>query len=247
MWGIIRKISGKQSNTTIHHLENNDGTKITETVDIANRFAQEISKNSSSNNYHTEFQKYQKKAEKEHPDFDTENYNVPFTIEELCDALKKSHDTATGPDEIHYQLLKHLPRDSLMVLLDIFNDIWASREISECWKEATVIPISKTGKDPKNPSNCHPISLTSCLCKTMINTRLVWFLEKNNILTKYQNGFRKGRTTTDQLIRVESFIRDSFLKGNHVVSVFFDLEKAYDTVWKYGVIRDLHKVGLRGE
>ena len=81
----------------------------------------------------------------------------------------------------------------------------------------------------------------------MINTRLVWFLEKNNIISKYQSGFRKGRTTTDQLIRLESFIRDSFLKGNHVVSVFFDLEKAYDTVWKYGVIRDLHKVGLRGQ
>ena len=97
--------------------------------------AQEISKNSSSNNYHTEFQKYKVKAEKEHLDFDTdnsENYNVPFTIRELCDALKKSHDTATGPDEIHYQLLKHLPRDSLMVLLDIFNDIWASGEIPEC-------------------------------------------------------------------------------------------------------------------
>ena len=58
----------------------------------------------------------------------------------------------------------------------------------------------------------------------MINTRLVWFLEKNNILTKYQSGFRKGRTITDRLIRLLirliSFIRDSFLKGNHVVSVF---------------------------
>ena len=50
---MIRKISGKQSNTTIHHLENNDGTKITEKVDIANMLAQEISKNSSSNNYCT--------------------------------------------------------------------------------------------------------------------------------------------------------------------------------------------------
>ena len=76
---MIRKISGKQSNTTIHHLENNDGTKITERVDIPNRLAQEISKNSSSNNYHTKFQKYQVKAEKEHLDFDTDNsekYNV---------------------------------------------------------------------------------------------------------------------------------------------------------------------------
>ena len=245
---MIRKISRKQSNTTIHHLENNDGTKITETVDIANRLAQEISKNSSSNNYRAKFKKYKDKTEKEHLDFDTdnsENYNVAFTIRELCDALKKSHDTATGPDEIHYQLLKHLPRDSLMVLPDIFNDIWASGEIPECWKEATVISILKPGK---NLSNYHPISLTSCLSKTMermINTRLVWFLEKNNILTQYQSGFRKGRTTTDQLIRLESFIRDSFLTGNHVVSVFFDLEKAYDTVWKYGVTRDLHKIGLR--
>ena len=37
VWEMISKISGKQSNTTIHHLENNDGRKITERVDIANR------------------------------------------------------------------------------------------------------------------------------------------------------------------------------------------------------------------
>ena len=53
VWEMIRKISGKQSNTTIHHLENNDGTKITEKVEIANKLTQEISKNSSSNNYRT--------------------------------------------------------------------------------------------------------------------------------------------------------------------------------------------------
>ena len=51
VWEMIRKISGTQSNTTIYHLENNDGTKILERVDIANRLAQEISKNSNSNNY----------------------------------------------------------------------------------------------------------------------------------------------------------------------------------------------------
>ena len=101
---MIRKISGKQSNTTIHHLKNNDGTKITERVNIANRLAQESSKNSSSNNYLQSFK----------------NINVQFTIRELCAALEKSHDTATGLDEIHYQLLKYLPRDSLMVVLHIF-------------------------------------------------------------------------------------------------------------------------------
>ena len=65
VWEMIRKISGKQNNTTIHHLENNDGTKIKERVDIGNRLAQDITKYSSSNNYCTKFQKYQVNVEKE--------------------------------------------------------------------------------------------------------------------------------------------------------------------------------------
>ena len=52
------KESGKQSNNTIYHLENNDGTKIRERVDITNRLAQEISKNATIN-YRTMFKKYQ--------------------------------------------------------------------------------------------------------------------------------------------------------------------------------------------
>ena len=28
--------------------------------------------------------------------------------------------------------------------------------------------------------------------------------------------------------------------------IFFDLEKAYDTAWKYGILKDLHDAGLRG-
>ena len=26
----------------------------------------------------------------------------------------------------------------------------------------------------------------------------------------------------------------------------FDLEKAYDTTWRYGILKDIHKLGLRG-
>ena len=28
--------------------------------------------------------------------------------------------------------------------------------------------------------------------------------------------------------------------------LFFDLEKAYDTTWRYGILKDIHKLGLRG-
>ena len=41
-------------------------------------------------------------------------------------------------------------------------------------------------------------------------------------------------------------MREAFVRREHVVSVFFDLEKAYDTTWKHGILRDLHGAGLRG-
>ena len=39
---------------------------------------------------------------------------------------------------------------------------------------------------------------------------------------------------------------DAFIKKEHCVAIFFDLEKAYDTTWKYGIMKDLHDIGLRG-
>ena len=32
---------------------------------------------------------------------------------------------------------------------------------------------------------------------------------------------------------------------NIVVVVFFDLENAYDTIWRYGSLNDIYKLGLR--
>ena len=47
-------------------------------------------------------------------------------------------------------------------------------------------------------------------------------------------------------LRLETFICDAFINREHVVAVFFDLEKAYDTTWRYGILKDLHDLGLKG-
>jgi len=45
---------------------------------------------------------------------------------------------------------------------------------------------------------------------------------------------------------LESYIHEAFVMREHVVSVFFNLEKAYDTTWKYYILRDLHEGGIQG-
>ena len=78
----------------------------------------------------------------------------------------------------------------------------------------------------------------------MVNNRLVWFLERNKLITPLQCGFREQRSTTDHLVRLESFIREAFIQRQHAVAVFFDLKKAYDCTWKYGIMKDVHQAGL---
>jgi len=80
----------------------------------------------------------------------------------------------------------------------------------------------------------------------MINTRLVWYLEKLKLITPVQSGFRKQRSTSDQLVRLETFVRKTFVNKQHTVAIYFNLEKAYDTTWKYGIMKDLFDAGLRG-
>jgi len=59
------------------------------------------------------------------------------------------------------------------------------------------------------------------------------------------NGFRKQRSTNDNLVRLETFIHEVFVQKQHAVAIF-DLEKAYDTTWKHGIMKDLFDAGLHG-
>ena len=74
----------------------------------------------------------------------------------------------------------------------------------------------------------------------------MWFLETTNSISNLQCGFRKNRSTVDHLIRLETFIRECFIRKEHMVAIFFDLEKAFDTTWKHGILKDLFDLGLRG-
>ena len=61
-----------------------------------------------------------------------------------------------------------------------------------------------------------------------------------------QCGFRKNRSTADHLVRFDTYIRNAFAQKEHVLAICFDLEKAYDTMWKHGILSDLYDLDFRG-
>ena len=190
--------------------------------------------------------------EKRHLDFSSKierGVQPTFFVAELEQSLQRANDSATGLDQVHYQLLTHLPNSALSVLLKVYNHMWESGCFPPSWSEAVVIPIPKPGKDHSDPGNFRHIALTSFLCKTverMINARLMWSLESQGLLSEKQCGFLKNHSTLNHLVRFETFIRNAFIKKEHVFTIFFDLENAYDTTWKHGVLADLWDLGFRG-
>ena len=71
----------------------------------------------------------------------------PFSLNELSTAISNlSSSTSSGPDQIAYPLLEHLPEPAQLLLLSLFNRSWHSHTFPSCWKPSTIIPIHKPGK-----------------------------------------------------------------------------------------------------
>ncbi|GBN91795.1 hypothetical protein AVEN_99971-1 [Araneus ventricosus] len=125
--------------------------------------------------------------------------------------------------------------------------IWKEYVFLNKWTYGTIIPIAKLDKYPPSPGNYKPIALKSCLCEfeKIVNARLIYVLEVNKYISFSQSGFYKGRYTVDNLIAHESSIGIAFLQRHHLVSVFSDIEKAYDWTCRYGLLKYLCDLHLR--
>ncbi|GIY34555.1 putative RNA-directed DNA polymerase from transposon BS [Caerostris darwini] len=177
-------------------------------------------------------------------------FTATFTLEELrlaieCQRVKKS----PGEDNIHVEFLKHMSDTVKNTLLYTFNRIWETGLVPAQWKRAVVIPILKKNKDPKQLSSYRPISLTSILGKTMeklILNRLNWYLEDRNLIVNEQAGFRKNRSTTDQVTYLSQIVKDALDNRNILSAVYVDFKSAYDTVWREKLHQKLLNAGVCG-
>ena len=174
-----------------------------------------------------------------------------FTMSDLQAAIKKlKKKKAPGKDGILNDMIKSLGNSAKEKLLIIINQSWHEGKLPEKWREATIIPIRKKGKEKTKKSSYRPISLLSCIGKVMermVNARLLKHLEENNLLTNTQSAYRKNLSTEDQLVYLTQQIENAFQDKKKVLAIFIDLTKAFDKVWREGLLLKLLNKKVEGK
>ena len=129
---------------------------------------------------------------------------------------------ASGGDEIPVELFQILKDDAVKVLHSICQKIWKTQQWPQDWKRSIFIPTPKKG-NAKECSNYCTIALISHASKVMLKilqARLQQYV--NCELPDVQAGFRKGRGTRDQIVKIQWIIEKAKELQKNIYFCFID-------------------------
>ena len=196
---------------------------------------------------------FNKEEEQSMPEFEDRTDQkldyIEFLEQDILPLLEKIKETKSpGSDKIHPKIIKETAKQLTKPLRLLFQESMRVATVPKAWKIAHVTPLYK--KDSKlNPSNYRPISLTSIIGKvmeTIIRNNLMKHMETNNLFSKEQHGFRKGRSCVTQLLEVLEDWTDKLDKKQEIDVIYFDFEKAFDRVPHKRLVIKLKGYGVQG-
>ena len=99
----------------------------------------------------------------------------------------------TSPDEVPSRILQMGAKELASALVKLYQYSMDIGEVPQEWRDAKVVPIFKKG-DRHQPSNYHPVSLTSVVYKVLehiVHSSIMSHLDRYDILCDSQHGFKK--------------------------------------------------------
>ena len=139
---------------------------------------------------------------------------------------------SSGIDGINARILKDVLNILAPQLENIFGKSLEFGIFPDKWATSMVVPIPKAGQ-LSNISNWRPINLLPTpgrLLEKIVHAHILGHLQRNELLTKAQFGFRPGLGTTDAIFDFVNFIYDKLDRGQQVAVCYIDGSKAFDSV-----------------
>ena len=251
MWKFIKSLNGSPDTNSPNEVMVVNGQRITATKKKAEAFMHHYASVSSLKISRQERRRYHLHLKRTLDKPDRTDRDFPeFTMQELKTAIgKMRRKGAPGPDDIAPAFLKELGPVALSELLAICNISVRTSNCPHLWKIAMIIPLLKANKPASDLASYRPVSLTSCAAKVlerMMAERLYYQAETQGWFSDLQAGFRRGRSCTDQILRISQAIEDGFQSKDleRSVLVLLDYSKAFDTVWRERLLLTLIDKGV---
>ena len=161
-------------------------------------------------------------------------FDLTFDEEIITYIKSLKNNKSNGTFSISNKLFKKFKKPLSTPLTLLINLTFTKGKFPDILKIGKIFPIHK--KNCKTDvNNYRPISLLSNISKIIekiVHDRLYLYLENNNIFYKYQFGFRANHSTNHALTEITEQIRNACEKGLYTCSIYFDLQKAFDTINK---------------
>ena len=173
----------------------------------------------------------------------------PLTISEVQESIEQLKNKSTvDSDGLSSIFIKRIALTISKPLLTIFSKSFSDGTIPRQLKSSKIIPLFKSG-DHSSMDNYRPIALLSTFSKILekiVCNRLSNYLEKNNLLSKFQFGFRKEHSTLHPMVHFMNKITAALENKMHTIAIFCDLRKAFDSCDHKILLCKLRRMGLSG-
>ena len=176
--------------------------------------------------------------------------NKEFTLNEVVQGIKKlKGGKAVGVDNIPNEFLINAGVKFWELLTLLYNKIKRSGTFPPGWNKGRVALIHKKGAK-ELLGNYRPLTVIvsmSGLYSRLLNERLTCVVEEHGLLGEIQNGFRKGRSGSDNSFVLDTIFWKQKALRKKVHVAFIDIAKAYDTVDRDVLWRKLEGFGFGGD
>lgn len=232
-------VNKKRKSNTYPPVMKSNGIESSDLSVISNMFADFFSSTYSDAKYDSSH---------EYPYFIQEQQPIMFPYVNTTSVtyfLKKlKFSTSVGPDGIPNCILINCAENLSYPLTILFNMSIKYGYFPNVWKKSFIIPLFKSGC--KSSINNYrgiaklssiPKLFEQCICETLCH-------QISSLLSPSQHGFRKGRSTSTNLLELTTKINNSFTIGKSTNVIYTDFSKAFDRVNHHLLIEKLYIMGF---